>query len=476
MKVLSVDLGATNGKVVLVEKKDSKLSLKEIARFRTKGVFLPTKERSILVWNTPKFYEDLLDILNGLEEDVESLGVDSWGVDFALLDSKGRLIFLPYHYRDERTIGVMEKVLEKLGKRRIYEETAIQFLPINTLYQLYSMVMKEDPLLDIAKTFLMIADLFNYWLSGEIVCEYTLTTTSQCYSVPKNDWAWDLLKDLSIPIDIFPEVVKPGTILGRVKGVEKDVKVIATACHDTASAVVAVPFEKEGIYISSGTWSLIGTEADEPIVNEKSLSNDFTNEGGVGKIRFLKDATGMWLLEECNREWNLDYSEIMRRADSARSFIAFIDPDDRRYLLPGKMTKKISEYLKETGQDTPKDVGEFARLIFENLAFNYRWVIEKLEDIVDRSFDTIHIVGGASRNELVNQFTANVTGKRVIAGPYEATSLGNAMIQFITLGEVSDVKEARRLVRESFPCREFLPEETDKWEEKYQQWREKVGK
>ena len=178
MKVLSVDLGATNGKVVLVEKKNSKLSLKEIARFRTKGMFLPTKERNILVWNAPKFYEDLLDILNGLEEDVESLGVDSWGVDFALLDSRGRLIFLPYHYRDERTVGVMEKVVEKLGRRKIYEETAIQFLPINTLYQLYSMVMAEDPLLDIAKTFLMIADLFNYWLSGETVCEYTLTTTS----------------------------------------------------------------------------------------------------------------------------------------------------------------------------------------------------------------------------------------------------------------------------------------------------------
>lgn len=476
MKVISIDLGGTSGRVVLVEKKGSKLSLREIARFRTRGMFLPTKERNLLVWNTPKFYEELLNILNGLEEDVESLGIDSWGVDFVLLDSKGRLMFLPYHYRDERIMGVMEIVIEKLGRRKIYEETAIQFMPINTLYQLYSMIMSNDPLLDIARTFLMIADLFNYWLSGETVCEYTLATTSQCYSVPKNEWAFDILRDLSIPIDIFPEVVKPGTVLGKAKNIAKNIKVIATACHDTASAVVAVPFEGEGIYISSGTWSLIGIESDEPIVNEKSLLNDFTNEGGVGKIRFLKNTTGMWILEECNREWNLNYSEIMKKASSAKPFIAFIDPDDERYLLPGEMTKKISEYLKETNQNIPENIGEFARLIFENLAFNYKWVIEKLEEIVERSFDTIYIVGGASRNDLVNQFTANVTGKRVVAGPYEATSLGNAMIQLITIGEISDMKEARKLIKESFPCREFLPEETGIWEDKYYQWRKKVGK
>ena len=476
MKVISIDLGGTSGRVVLVEKKGSKLSLREIARFRTRGMFLPTKERNLLVWNTPKFYEELLNILNGLEEDVKSLGIDSWGVDFVLLDSKGRLMFLPYHYRDERIMGVMEIVIEKLGRRKIYEETAIQFMPINTLYQLYSMVMSNDPLLDIARTFLMIADLFNYWLSGETVCEYTLATTSQCYSVPKNEWAFDILRALSIPTDIFPEVVKPGTVLGKAKNIEKDIKVIATACHDTASAVVAVPFEGEGIYISSGTWSLIGIESDEPIVNEKSLLNDFTNEGGVGKIRFLKNTTGMWILEECNREWNLNYSEIIKKASSAKPFIAFIDPDDGRYLLPGGMTKKISEYLKETNQNIPENIGEFARLIFENLAFNYKWVIEKLEEIVERSFDTIYIVGGASRNDLVNQFTANVTGKRVVAGPYEATSLGNAVIQLITLCEISDMKEARKLIKESFPCREFLPEEASLWEDKYYQWRKRVGK
>jgi len=374
-KVIAVDLGATQGKVGLLSLKKNGVRFQLLHRFPTRGIFIPMKSkgRDMLVWNVPRFLEEIAGVLEG--ESFLSVGVDSWGVDFVLLDSWGRLISLPVHYRDRRTEGVMERACTIMSPAEVFRRTGVYLMAINTLYQLYSMVLSDDPQLDLAKTILMIPDLFNYWLGGEMVCEYTIATTSQCYSVEDNVWAWDVLRRFSVPAHLFPEVVSPGTVLGKCRF---GGKVVATTCHDTASAVAAIPFSrKPGIYISSGTWSLIGVELPEPIITPEVLGWGFTNEGGYGCIRFLKICTGMWLLEECNKQWKLAYEEVISRAVKAPPFQGFIDIDDPRFMHPGDMLKQIEAYLRETGQTPPKDVNGFARLIFENLAFKYKWVIEK---------------------------------------------------------------------------------------------------
>jgi rhamnulokinase len=369
--------------------------------------------------------------------------VDTWGVDFALLDENGRLVSLPYHYRDVRTKGVMKKAFEVVPKDEIFQRTGIQFMEINTLYQLYSMVLSNDPFLKTAKHLLMIPDVFNFWLSGEMVSEYTIASTSQCYSVPDGEWAYDLLEKLSIPTEIFPKVVPPGTILGKCR-VKKGINVIATACHDTASAVVAVPLEGEGIYISSGTWFLVGTELERPLLSKEALERNFTNEGGYGKIRFLKNATGMWLLEECNRIWKKDYSEII---------------------------ESVRNYLERTGQKILERIGEISRLIFESLAFNCRWIVEQIKELTGKRYGKIHVVGGAVRNDLLMSFIASATGKTVVAGPVDATPIGNALVQLITLGAIANINEARKIVKESFELKTFEPENMEEWNEGYEEWK-----
>jgi rhamnulokinase len=396
--------------------------------------------------------------------------VDTWGVDFALLDENGRLVSLPYHYRDVRTKGVMKKAFEVVPKDEIFQRTGIQFMEINTLYQLYSMVLSNDPFLKTAKHLLMIPDVFNFWLSGEMVSEYTIASTSQCYSVPDREWAYDLLEKLSIPTEIFPKVVPPGTVLGKCR-VKKGMNVIATACHDTASAVVAVPLEGEGIYISSGTWFLVGTELEEPLLTEEAMERNFTNEGGYGKIRFLKNATGMWLLEECNRIWKKDYSEIIESVRNVPGFQAFLDPDREEFLHPGNMPERIRNYLERTGQKILERIGEISRLIFESLAFNCRWIVEQIKELTGRRYEKIHIVGGAVKNDLLMGFIADATGKIVVAGPVDATPIGNALVQFIAMGEIKDLDEAREVVRKSFELKIFEPKNPELWSEKYEEWR-----
>ncbi|MCD6552177.1 rhamnulokinase family protein [Thermotoga sp.] len=467
MKVLAIDLGATNGKIYEVALKE-KLTVKELKRFRTEGIFLPGRDREHFLWNLPKFYEEIRSVLES--SDAQAVGIDTWGVDFALFDGKGRLISLPYHYRDIRTKGVMEKVLKVVPKEEVYRETGIQFMEINTLYQLYSMVLEGDPFLKIASGFLMIPDVFNLWLSGEMVSEQTIASTSQCYSVPKEKWAFNVLEKLSIPTEIFPEVVPPGTVLGKCR-MKRNVKVIATTCHDTASAVVAVPFEEDGIYISSGTWFLIGTELNKPLLTEEAMKRNFTNERGYGKIRFLKNTTGMWLLEECNRVWRRDYSDIVKIAENSPKFQVFLDPDREEFLHPGNMLKRIRDYLEKTGQRVLDNIGEISRLIFESLAFNSRWIVEQIESLTGKRYEKIHIVGGAVRNDLLMDFIASATGKTVIAGPIDATPVGNALAQFIAMGEIKDLDEAREIVRRSFELKVFEPKNSEEWDEKYEEWR-----
>lgn len=466
-KVLTIDLGATSGKIGILTLSKGKIDFEVIHSFPTRGLFIRALKRDFLIWDVIRFLKEIVNVLESTKGYL-SIGVDSWGVDFALLDSWGRLLALPMHYRDQRTEGVLQRVFEIIPREVLFERTGVYPMPINTLCQLFSMVLDNDPLLSAAKNFLMIADLFNYWLGGEVVCEYTLATTSQCYSVTNGQWDTSLLEALSIPVHIFPEVVLPGTDMGKSR---YGGRIIAVACHDTASAVAATPITSDGVFLSTGTWCLIGAELAQPVITSEALACGFTNEGGYKSVLFLKNTTGMWLIEECNREWKLRYDEIAGRAAKAAQSKSFINPEDPRFFRPGMMTLKIVTYLRETDQPVPRNIGAFARMIFESLAFNCRYVIEKLETIIGKKFETIHTVGGAAKNKFFNQLVASVTRKTVLAGPYEATSIGNGLIQLITLKIISDLAEARKLVSSSFPAEYFEPDsQQEYWEERYYEW------
>mgnify|MGYP005839784921 CR=1 FL=1 len=407
-----------------------------------------------------------------------SVGVDTWGVDFALLDGSGELLGLPFHYRDGRTEGVMEKALQRVSREEIFDRTGVQFISINTLYQLYSMVLDGSPLLEKAATFLTIPDLFNYWLSGRAVCEFTNATTTQFYDPRAHAWALPLLEKLGIPTHFLPEIVPPGTVLGPLLpsvagGSLGGVPLIAPACHDTGSAVAAVPAAGDNFaYISSGTWSLVGVEEPEPIVTPQALAGNFTNEGGVGGFRFLKNVTGMWLLQECRRRWAkegdvLSYDGLTALAESAPPFRSFIDPDDPSFLNPQDMPLAVAAFCSRTGQTPPEDKGEIVRCVLESLALKYRRVIEQIEEIRGRRVDVVHVVGGGSRNRLLCRFTADATGKTVVAGPVEATAVGNVLVQLMALGRLSSLAEGRALMRRSFPVETYEPKTRAHWDDAF---------
>ena len=482
---LAVDLGAESGRVSVVTLRDEKISLEVLYRFPTRGVFVPAGNRLTLRWDVVRFFHEVLEGIRRAGSGVDSLGVDTWGVDYALLDGHGDLVSLPYHYRDRRTEGVVKKVIEKLGKEYVYGKTGIQFMPINTLYQLYAMVLEDSPQLRIANSLLMMPDLFNYWLTGEKMSEFTIATTTQFYDPTIGEWCYELLEKLDIPTRILRDVVEPGTILGKLDNkiaglVGANMQVVATTSHDTASAVVAVPaLEENFAYISSGTWSLVGIEVGKPVINDKALKYNFTNEGGYGRtIRFLKNVAGLWLIQELRKEWRIngrlaDYPEIVEAASKVKPFQYFIDPDYEEfiYISEKPMSERIAEYCKRTGQSAPKSLPEMARTIFDSLAFKYRWVIEKIEEASGRKVDIIHIVGGGSKNWLLNQITADVTRRKVVAGPSEATTIGNAVVQMMALGEIGSIREARRIISQSFPLKTYEPSiEEAVVEESYERW------
>ncbi|RLE96172.1 MAG: rhamnulokinase [Thermoprotei archaeon] len=484
-KHLAVDLGAESGRVSVVTLRDEKISLEVLYRFPTRGVFVPAGNRLTLRWDVVRFFHEVLEGIRRAGSGVDSLGVDTWGVDYALLDRHGDLVSLPYHYRDRRTEGIMKKVIEKLGKEYVYGKTGIQFMPINTLYQLYAMVLEDSPQLRIADSLLMMPDLFNYWLTGEKMSEFTIATTTQFYDPTIGEWCYELLEKLDIPTRILRDVVEPGTILGKLDNkiaglVGANMQVVATTSHDTASAVVAVPaLEENFAYISSGTWSLVGIEVDKPVINDKALKYNFTNEGGYGRtIRFLKNVAGLWLIQELRKEWRIngrlaDYPEIVEAASKVKPFQYFIDPDYEEfiYISEKPMSERIAEYCKRTGQSAPKSLPEMARTIFDSLAFKYRWVIEKIEEASGRKVDIIHIVGGGSKNWLLNQITADVTRRKVVAGPSEATTIGNAVVQMMALGEIGSIREARRIISQSFSLKTYEPSiEEAVVEEGYERW------
>lgn len=470
ISVLSVDLGAESGRVNSVHLANGQISLRNLHRFPNQ----PVRVGDALHWNILSLWQEIKNgIAKGSPLSPASIGIDTWGVDFALLDDQDHLIGNPVHYRDRRTDGMMESVLERLPKEEIFQETGIQFMQINTLYQLFSMVSGNPSMLRAAKTFLTIPDLLNFWLTGEKACEYSNATTTQLFNPLSFSWSDRILTELEIPESIFPQIISPGTRLGEYE----KLPVIAPACHDTGSAVAAIPAEDENyIYISSGTWSLVGVEIDTPIMTSAALQANLTNEGGVNNtIRFLKNVMGLWIIQQCRSQFEADgnaydYESLIKLADSARPFQHFINPDDSKFFHPGNHPAFIREYCKNTGQAIPETEGAVVRCALECLAFAYRKVIDDILRISGRQASCVHIVGGGSRNRLLCQMTADATGRPVVAGPVEATVLGNALAQFMALGEIESISEGRRMIAGLPEITRYYPKNSGNWQAGYEQF------
>jgi len=456
---LAVDIGAESGRVMGVHFDGQQLALEELHRFPNTTVTINDK----LHWDFSRLWGDIrAGIEQGKALQPASIGVDTWGVDFGLLDNQGSLIGNPVHYRDKRTNNMMECAFVKIPRAEIFSQTGIQFMPINTLYQLLSLVESKSPQLQIAETFLTAPDLLNYWLTGAKVCEFSNATTTQLFNPTTGKWATELIVKLWIPSNIFPEIVPPGTNLGQYEGID----VIAPACHDTGSAVAAVPAQKPDFaYISSGTWSLVGLEIDRPILTQAALKANVTNEGGVyNTFRLLKNVMGLWILQQCRATWEAEgdaftYTELVDMAIQSEPFTAIINPNDPVYLSPGDHPQRIRESCRRTGQQIPETPGRIVRCILESLALAYRQVLELAMSVSDRQVSVLHIVGGGAQNHLLNQMTANATGLPVIAGPIEATVIGNALVQLITLGEITNLNQARQIVNNLTELKCYEPEE-----------------
>lgn len=476
---LAMDFGASSGRAMLGTLADGRLSLREIHRFSND----PVQMAGCLQWDLPRLFYEIKAALNkaaleGVE--IASIGIDTWGVDYGFLDKTGRLLGNPVHYRDVRTDGVMEKAFATVSKQEIYERTGLAFMSFNTLYQLYAQVLSGDELLPIAKDMLFIPDLLAYLLTGVKGCEYTIASTSQMINPFTRTWDKELLKKLGIPTKMLPKVTQPGTVRGMLlpqlakeTGVGS-VPVVAVAGHDTASAVAAVPAKDEHFaYISSGTWSLVGVETRQPVISNEAQAANLTNEGGVdGTIRVLKNVMGLWIIQECRRQWGrrgqaLSFDEIVEQAHSAPAFQSLFDPDDDDFMTPGDMPEKIQAYCQRTGQIVPRSVGEVSRAVYESLALKYRWTVEKLERACGSDIKALHIVGGGSNNGMLNQFTADALGIPVITGPSEATAIGNIMMQAKALGLVEDMSALRRVVADSFETQRVLPADQRPWDDAY---------
>jgi rhamnulokinase len=502
-KYIAVDLGAESGRVMLGSLSRKKMSLEEIHRF-SNG---PIQEKGSLRWDFGQLLSEVkVGIRKAVKEAndrIEGIGVDSWGVDFGLVGADGRLLENPYHYRDSRTDGIMEKAFELIslpreidlnkhrcktsnvsnisrGKRQIYENTGIQFMQLNSVYQLLAMRLTNSDVLAKAKKLIFMADLISYYLCEQVFGEYTLASTSQLMNMRTGKWSEQMFNKLGLPIDVMPEIVEPGTIVGQLsKQVAEEldcdqIAIIATASHDTASAVAAVPAaDGRWTYLSSGTWSLMGIEVPNAIINDKTFEYEFTNEGGVeNTIRLLKNIMGLWLVQECKRQWqqegqDLSYVQLSRMAEKAEPFAGHIDVDYTEFLAPGDMPKRINEYLSKTGQATTNDKGQMIRMLLESLALKYRSVMAAIEDIAGYEIDILHVVGGGIQNELLCQFTANALGKRVITGPIEATASGNILMQARATGQVKSLAEVREIVRNSFELKEYQPQDSEIWREQY---------
>ncbi len=475
----AVDLGASNGRVMLGKFDGDQIDLEEIHRFPNRAVQVENRQ-----------YWDILNIFNAIKDGlckigeknkIASMGVDTWGVDFGFIDKDGYLMGNPIAYRSQCWDGEMENALNVVTREEVYQRTGVQFLTPNTLFQLYS--LRNSKMMNNAHRFLMMPDLLNYWLTGRIANSYTDATTTQFLNPHNRQYDLDLLKKLNIRTDIFPEIILPGTVLDNVssqfaKSIHKTpFPVVVPACHDTAAAVAATPLKsKLSAYISSGTWSLVGVEVENAIITEKSFMQNFTNEGGVNNtIRFLKNIFGLWLIQECKRKWaeggnSYSWDEIIEGAENAKPLQCVINPDDDLFFNPADMPFEIQQFCRKNGHFVPETHGEIVRCIFESLAMKYRWVIERIQEIAGFEVDCIHIVGGGSQNKFLCQQTANATGKMVYAGPVEAAALGNMLMQAIALGLISSISEARAVIKKSFVIQEYEPKASEMWDDAYQKF------
>ena len=490
LKMLAIDLGASSGRGMVGKFDGRKITLEEVHRFPNGPVNL----NGSLYWDILRIFGEIKEALHTCamsdNRDIASMAIDTWGVDYGLLDGNGKLIENPYCYRDERTVhGIMEELYRVIPKEELYAVTGTQFMNFNTLFQLYSLVKERPEVFTNAKDMLFVPDLLKYFLTGEKQTEYTIASTSQMLDATKRDWAFGITDKLGIPRRLLGNIVQPGSVCGKLlpQIVEEiggiNPTVINTASHDTASAVVAVPSQKDDfVYISSGTWSLMGKELAEPCTTEKAFGYDITNEGGAErKIRFLKNIMGLWIEQESRRQWkregeNVSFDELSNAAVASKPLACLINPDDLSFQTPGNMPRRIQEYCEKTGQYVPQTKGEIVRCIFDSLSLCYRHTVEMLDDVTGKKTPFINIVGGGTKEEPLCRFTADACGRPVYTGPVEATALGNLAVQAIAMGEIKDVKEAREVIADSFEIKCFEPKDTAMWDEGYERFLKLIEK
>jgi rhamnulokinase len=467
--VIAIDFGAESGRVMQVAYDGKALHIDELHRFPNN----PVTVNGTLYWDALRLFHEITTGIKAAPAGAASIGIDAWGVDFALLDRDGRLLANPVHYRDKSSDGMMDWAFERMPRREIYQRTGLQFLLPNSVWRLLSLVRYHSPLLEVAHTYLPIPDLFNYWLTGSKTSEFTHVSTHQIYSPHSANWDFEFLQKFGVPTAMFGDIVPPGTQVGTYN----NIPVIAPASHDTGSAVVAVPTTtKDYAYISSGTWSLLGLELDTPVINDATYEINATNEGGAENTwRFLKNIAGMWLVQQCRATWAAagqvyEYADLAQLAEQASAFRTFIDPDDPDFFQPGDMPSAIRHFCDRSGQHVPTSVGSVIRVIYESLALKYRYVLEQLLRVAGRKAEVVHIIGGGSRNALLCQMTADCTGRVVIAGPAEATALGNAIVQLVALGEFQHIAEARTLLAQDAGLMRYEPRNTADWDAAYERF------
>ncbi len=486
-RVLAFDFGASSGRAILGALDNGRITLNEVHRFTND----PVKVNGTLYWDTLRlFYEIKQGIIKAkLAGGFDSIGIDTWGVDFGLIDEHGCLLENPVHYRDARTKGMIEELFKTIPKEELYGITGIQFMELNTVFQLLSLKKQRPHILERADKLLFTPDLFSYLLTGKKVTEYSIATTSQLIDVRTHDWSDRILQGVGVSRELFAPMVPSGTVVAELSpdiceecGVEP-VPVIAVCGHDTQSAITAVPCpEGEFAFISSGTWSLFGTEIPEPIVNEKTLEINITNEGGYGySTGFLKNIVGLWLIQESRRQWRsegMDYSyaELEKLALESPAFRCFVDPDLPELIAPGDIPGRVREYCRRTGQYVPQTVGEVMRCIYESLAMKYRRTFDSLSECTKKDYPVIHVIGGGTKDTFLCQLTANACGVPVKAGPVEATVLGNVAVQLISCGEIGAIEEARSIIARSSDIVEYAPKDTELWQQAYEQYLKVVGK
>ena len=485
VKVLALDFGASSGRAIIGSFDGEKIRLDEIHRFANE----PVTVTGTMYWDILRLFHDIKTGLIKAKQhgEIKSIGIDTWGVDFGLLDEDGKLLENPVHYRDSRTKGMMEETFKSLGKQKFYQITGNQFMEINTVFQLAALRKYRPEVLDRAQTLLMMPDLLNYFLSDKKVTEYTAASTTQILDAKNKKWSAEIIENCNFPKNIFTDIVNPGTKIGSLSSDITEelgltpMDIIAVAGHDTQSAMAAVPTQEDDfIFLSCGTWSLLGTELDQPIINEQTEALNITNEGGLaGKTSFLKNIIGLWLIQESRRQWiregkEYSFGELEKLAVQTGYVDAFIDTDSSEFVPAGNIPQRIREYCQRTGQYVPQTEGEIVRVIDQSLAIKYRFALEQIEAATGKQYKAVNMIGGGIQSKLLCQLTADICGRQVTAGPVEATVMGNIALQLMALGEIADIKQARKIAAASEQIAVYKPQDADKWNDIYNKVKERL--